>query len=92
MESAQSIGFNFTTNSTWVGLYDNGESILAGANQCGRLRSAGVLEQCWIQGSVNPGVVTNSAGNPVSLNLQWNSADAVSAYDTSAPYGCRTEN
>ena len=55
-------------------------------------RVAGFVPQAYwnnvgYKGSVNPGVVTNSAGNPVSLNLQWNSAYAFSAYDTNAPYG-----
>jgi hypothetical protein len=86
--SAQSIGFNFTTNSTWVGLYDNGESnsSLAPTSVAGFVPQA-YWNNVGYKGSVNPGVVTNSVGNPVSLNLQWNSAYAFSAYDTSAPYG-----
>lgn len=84
---AQSVGFNITTNSTWVGLYDNGEGVsLAPASVAGLVPQA-YWNNIGYQGSVNAGVVTNSAGNPVSLNLQWCSSYAYSAYGANSPYG-----
>jgi hypothetical protein len=60
--SAQFIGFNFTTNSTWVGLYDNGES----ASSLAPTSVAGFVPQAYwnnvgYKASVNPGVVTTNA-------------------------------
>ena len=85
--SAQSIGFNFTTNSTWAGLYDNGESVSLAPSEVAGLVPQAYWNNVGYKGSVNPGVVTNSAGNPVTLNLQWSSSYAYSAYGANAPYG-----
>ena len=83
----QSIGFNFTTNGTWAGLYDNGEGVSLAPSEVAGLVPQAYWNNVGYKGSVNPGVVTNSAGNPVSLNLQWSSSYAYSAYGANAPYG-----
>ena len=86
---AQSIGFNFTTNGNWSGLNDN-----AGSVSLAPAEVAGVYPQShWNNlgrfGSVNPGVVTNSAGNPVSLALNW---DAPSTASTGAATNLNTSD
>ena len=87
--SAQSVGFNFTTNGNWSGLNDN-----AGGVSLAPAEVAGVYPQShWNNlgrsGSVNPGVVTNSAGNPVSLSINW---DAPATASTGAATNLNTPN
>jgi Concanavalin A-like lectin/glucanases superfamily len=71
--SAQSIGFNFTTNGNWSGLGDNGEG---DSLMSGELAGAPSFAQTnWNNlgrsGSTNAATLTDSAGNLVSLSLNW---------------------
>jgi len=72
---AQSIGVSFTSNGNFGGINDNGEADsllpadLAGASPYAQTN----WNNLGRYGAVNPAMLTNSAGNPVSLELNWDS-------------------